>query len=240
MKINDKLLSLPPYLSTTWTHISAIHTKGNILAVTLIDGDTVNIPALKQDVIESIFHHHADFLEKDDNTLTYESRHFDDSQNLTLSSGLGPNSNFDASLRLAFGSMDGITPVMQHNPEQANAPELPPEILNKISSIAKILAADEVTLPKPEANCNCFHCQIARAFTSTESVTPSALIEERDVINEQDLQFQQWEIHQTDDKLFTVTNKLDALEKYNVFLGQPVGCTCGKQGCEHILAVLKS
>ena len=42
------------------------------------------------------------------------------------------------------------------------------------------------------------------------------------------------------DKLFTVINKLDQQEKYNVFLGEPVGCTCGKQGCEHMLAVLKS
>ena len=48
------------------------------------------------------------------------------------------------------------------------------------------------------------------------------------------------EITQTGDKLFTVVNKLDPQENYHVYLGHPVGCTCGKQGCEHILVVLKS
>ena len=68
---------------------------------------------------------------------------------------------------------------------------------------------------------------------------PPALTQEEEV-TDRDLSFQQWAIEQTGDKLFCVTNKLDRLEKYNVFLGDPVGCTCGIQGCEHILAVLKS
>ena len=44
---------------------------------------------------------------------------------------------------------------------------------------------------------------------------------------------------QTDEKMFTVTNRLDKNEKFNVYLGKPIGCTCGKEGCEHILAVLR-
>ena len=40
--------------------------------------------------------------------------------------------------------------------------------------------------------------------------------------------------------LIVVTNPLDANEHYNVFLGDPIGCTCGQKNCEHIRAVLNS
>ena len=55
-----------------------------------------------------------------------------------------------------------------------------------------------------------------------------------------ELSFQEWDIVQTGKDLFHVSSRLDPNEQYNVFLGNPVGCTCGKAGCEHILAVLKS
>jgi hypothetical protein len=35
-------------------------------------------------------------------------------------------------------------------------------------------------------------------------------------------------------------NPLDHKEHYNVFLGDPIGCSCGNNNCEHIQAVLKS
>ncbi len=234
MKINDKILSIPPYISTSWTFISAIHMKGSLLAVTLIDGDTIHIPGLKQEVIEAVFRFHADFLEKNlmhDDPLLHAP-----STNITGIAGF--NITPDASLRLAFGSLDGINNMMQHNPEQANAPELPQELLQKITAITKILAPDEAILPKAEPHCNCFHCQVARALSTIE-LRPAA-IEEKETVKDDELQFQQWEIRPMNDKLFTVINKLDQQEKYNVFLGEPVGCTCGKQGCEHMLAVLKS
>jgi hypothetical protein len=142
----------------------------------------------------------------------------------------------EPSIRFAFGtSLDGLGGMMQHNPNQANAPDLPPEILQKIGAISKILSpSDEVDLPKAETGCNCFYCQIARALNPATSV-----LEEPEVTAEE-LNFQQWTITQTGDKLYMVVNRLDDHEKYNVYLGQPIGCTCGKEGCEHILAVLKS
>jgi len=234
MKVNDKILSLPPYISTTWSHIAAIHLKGNVLAITLTDGDTVNIPNLPQDAIQSIFSHHTVYLEKEGQNPMLPAR----------PSGLPSDlfSSHDASFRVAFGSIDGVnsinTMMMQHSPEQSNAPDLPPEILNKITAIAKIIASDDsMVMPQPEPNCNCFHCQITRAFLATSS---KQIIEEAQVVKDDELQFQQWDIQQTNDKQFTVTNRLDTLEKYNVYLGEPVGCTCGKQGCEHVIAVLKS
>ena len=57
-------------------------------------------------------------------------------------------------------------------------------------------------------------------------------------MNEEDLKFRNWEIEQTADKLYIVTNPFDKNEHYSVFLGDPLGCTCGEKNCEHIRAVL--
>jgi len=148
--------------------------------------------------------------------------------------------------KFGMGSIDGFGGVLQHNPEHANAPHMPSEILNKITSIAKIVAPEEaMEVPQPEPHCNCPHCQIARAINEGmgNTVRPFSIEETQMVeesVTEQDLSFQQWSIEHLGDQLFTVVNKLDSLEKYNVYLGSPVGCTCGKEGCEHILAVLHS
>ena len=144
-------------------------------------------------------------------------------------------------------NMETFGSSLLHNSAQANMPNLPEEVLNKIAAIAKIIAPGDIqNMPKPEPHCNCPHCQIARAIHSQSpeeivEATPSILVQkEEEVISEQELTFQQWEITQTDNKLYSVANRLDLLEKYNVYLGEPVGCTCGISGCEHILAVLKS
>ncbi|MGH2612567.1 MAG: hypothetical protein ACRDFB_05905, partial [Rhabdochlamydiaceae bacterium] len=59
-------------------------------------------------------------------------------------------------------------------------------------------------------------------------------------VSDEDLKFRTWDIKQENDKLYSVTNPLDKKEHYNVFLGKPLGCTCGNKNCEHIQAVLKS
>lgn len=228
IKITDKILSIPPYISTSWSRIAALHMKGEVLAITLVDGDTLHLPHLTSETINLVFQHHAVYLEKEQST----------SANSDWSKLKGTMDQGEPAIRLAFGSpIDGLGSIMQHNPGQTNAPDLPPEILQKIGAIAKIIGpSEELLLPKAEPSCNCFHCQIARALNPTAL---SPMSEEAEV-SDDDLIFQQWTITQTGDKLFSVVNRLDEHEKYNVYLGQPVGCTCGKQGCEHILAVLKS
>lgn len=227
MKITEKVLSIPPYLSTSWSRIMALHVKANILTITLSDGETVNIPNLDSATLDAIFQHHALYLEKET------------SQQEKSSKFQGAADPEEPSIRLAFGApLEGLGSVMQHNPNQANSPDIPPEVLNKIGAIARIIASteDQLSIPKAEPNCNCFHCQIARALKPDSSVKE----QEEPVVTSEELQFQQWTIIQAGDKLFTVVNRLDDHEKYQVFLGEPVGCTCGKVGCEHILAVLKS
>jgi hypothetical protein len=229
IKITDKILSIPPYISTNWSRIAALHMKGGVLAITLVDGDTLHIPNLKPETVNLIFQHHAVYLEKEQSSSAGG-----DSSKIK-----GMMDEGEPTIRLAFGtSLDGLGGMMQHNPNQSDAPDLPPEILQKISAIAKIIApTEELLLPKAEAACNCFHCQIARAINPDTDSAPHAIEHE---VTDEDLSFQQWSIEQTGDKLFSVVNRLDEHEKYNVYLGEPVGCTCGKQGCEHILAVLKS
>lgn len=228
IKITDKILSIPPYISTKWSRISALHMKGGVLAITLVNGETIHIPNLSQETIHLIFQQHAVSLEKEQ------------SSSLPPGPDVSKWKEFmeqeEPSIRLAFGtSMDGWGNMMQHNPTQADAPDLPAEILQKIGAIAKIITpADELLLPKAETGCNCFYCQIARVLNPVP--TSSNELE----VNAEELSFQQWTITQTGDQLYLVVNRLDEQEKYNVYLGQPIGCTCGKQGCEHILAVLKS
>ncbi len=229
IKITNKILSIPPYISTSWSRIAALHMKGDVLVITLVDGDTLHIPNLNTETVSLIFQHHTAYLETEQ--VPTSNPDFSNLKNV-IEQG-------EPSIRLAFGSsLEGLGNMMQHNPSQADSPDLPPEILQKIGAIAKIMEpSDELLLPKAEPHCNCFHCQIARALNP---VAPQAHAEEENEVKDDELQFQQWTITQTGEKLFSVVNRLDEHEKYNVYLGQPVGCTCGKQGCEHILAVLKS
>lgn len=239
IKVNEKILSIPPHISTSWSSIVALHMKGNVLVITLKDETIINIPSLTPETIELIFNYHAAYLERAyfDSSISQQIQFTKDESLNELIEQSG------STLRLGFGAGNGmnINNAMQHNPAQANAPDLPPEILQKISAISKILSPEETILPKAEPACNCFHCQIARAINPTQTATTSSIdLEQEEEIKEEELHFQQWNIAQTGEKLFAVTNRLDDREKYSVYLGQPIGCTCGKQGCEHIVAVLKT
>lgn len=229
MKVTPKILSIPPYISTTWANIQALYMRERDLVICLRESATITIPELPAQVLQVIFNAHAAFLE---NSATSQ----------------GPQSSpsgFEGLQTMHFNldNMESFSSALQHNPAQANMPSLPQEILSKIASIAKVIAGDELqNMPKPEPHCNCPHCQLARAIRGpdAEKEQESAPLNQEEVVNDQDLAFQQWDISKTGDQLYTVVNRLDMQEKYNVYLGNPVGCTCGHAGCEHILAVLKS
>jgi molybdopterin-guanine dinucleotide biosynthesis protein A len=230
IKITDKILSIAPYLSTCWSRIATLHMKGSVLVVSLNDGDVINIPNLPNESIEQIFTQHAAYFDNEKLKPIRNMINENSLQDLM-------NDEADSSFRLAFGSIDGLSTALQHNSSQSDAPNLPHEMLEKISAIAKIMGtSEEISLPQAEPHCNCFHCQIARTL-NPESHSP---IEQVEDISDDELQFQDWKISQIGDQLFSVTNRLNEHEKYNVYLGTPIGCTCGQQGCEHILAVLKS
>lgn len=231
IKISKKFLSISPYLSTRWSQVVTLQVKEEGLLICLLDGKNILIPKLKPETLELLFHYHALSMEDSTSPPTTEK--------LEIPT---PKPVFQTpSIQFALGNMDNISSVMQHNPEQANAPDLPPEVLEKITAIAKIVAfPDEALLPVAQEGCNCFHCQIARAINPQKNSSKENTVEPEEEVSDEDLLFNQWDITQTGENLFCVTNRLDHEEKYSVYLGHPIGCTCGKEGCEHILAVLKS
>lgn len=221
MKITNKILSLPPYISTAWKNIFSLQVESRegdyTLLVELATGSRTFIPHLDRAAIDKIFACHAEYLEEE--------------------SGQKKLSSFAFPLPLNLPGLEGLTGVLQHNPQQADSPELPPELLEKVSQMAKSMGIEDGSLlSKPEPHCNCPHCQIMRAL-SNEKGGEQATEEE---VSDEDLKFRIWDIAQSTDKLYIVTNPLDNKEHYNVFLGEPLGCTCGQKNCEHIQAVLKS
>lgn len=253
MKITSTILHIPPHLSTSWVQVRALYLKGTDLVVSLMNGDTIAVPGLTAETRDTIFSSYAAFLEGQQQkqapnppTRPLPFQIFQANQN--PQAGTPPFINPEGGPMIRFGleSMESLTSALQHNMAQANMPDLPKEILTKIAEVAKVVAPDDIqNMPKPEPHCNCTHCQIARAIHNLadgKHIEPiSASVENKEEeVSEKDLSFQQWEIVQTAEKLYTVSNRLDPKEHYNVYLGEPVGCTCGKPGCEHILAVLKS
>jgi hypothetical protein len=246
MKINNKFFSFPPYISTQWNNVKTLHMKGSSLVVSLMDGNVVDIPGLETTTLDSIFDVHATVMEQQDPN----DNHPDITQNTATPPFsqlmLTPitDTRIDIPFHLGGETFEELGSVLQHNAAHSNTPDLPQEILHKIVAITKIVAPeDTITLPQPQEHCNCIHCQIAKAMQDavphkTIQATPSSSEEEK--VSDQELQFQQWDITQSGNQMFTVVNRLDTKEQYSVYLGHPVGCTCGKQGCEHIVAVLKS
>ena len=219
MFITPQILSIPPHLSTTWKNIVSLHaipsqTEVNSfnLVVILSNRMRVIVPKLTQADISKVFEAHARFT----------------SPTPALSLPLSDNTN----------PLPPFASSMQHNSSEADAPELPKEILGKIGGIAKVLGMNDLSeLPKPEPHCNCPFCQIMKAFHSPEAETLPLIDQE---VSEEDLAFRTWDIKQTAEKLYTVSNPIDESEHYSVYLGEPLGCTCGQKNCEHIHAVLKT
>lgn len=231
MKIDLKILSLPPYISTAWSNVSSLHVENietdPILVVTLTNGSRIDIPRLNHKLLEEIFLAHL--------------RHIELGQ-IKSKNPIALPEPADGALPFKIGieGIDGLGSVLQHNPDQANAPDLPGEILKKIAAISKAVTGDSnVSIPKPEPHCNCLYCQVARAIGNGVAAE-EASVKKEEPVSDEDLKFREWDIKQTADKLYTVINPLDQNEHYFVHLGEPLGCSCGEKNCEHLRAVLSS
>ncbi len=227
MKISPRVLSVPPYLSTAWNNISSLHVKEEAgafrLVVILKDGPVVEIPALRSQEIHEIFDAHARYSEAEENPTETQPPKIEEALSFTLPFKDGK------ALPESFAS------AAQHNPEQADFPPLPPTVLKKISAIAHAFGPEAIpNLPKGEPGCNCMYCQVMRAVHG-EDAEPA-----EEEVTAEDLKFRSWEVRQTADKLYIVTNPIDQNENYSVYLGEPIGCTCGSKNCEHVKAVLST
>ena len=231
IKMNDKVISIPPYVSTSWSNVQSLHVKeGGVLVFSLIDGTKVEIPALSEDIIQSIFDMHVKVSGGGNQVQNQIQK-----GNVTRG-----RAAINIPLGLDIEGMENLGSMMQHNPQNSNSPDLPPEVLRKVAGIANVIGDDEMGgVPQPEHGCNCFYCQVVRAIHSGIGDLREDEIEEEEV-SDDELTFRDWEIKQLKDNLYEVINPLDPNEKYQVYLGEPLGCTCGNKNCEHIKAVLES
>jgi hypothetical protein len=231
MKITNQILSIPPYISTTWANVASLSLvngdeAGPLLLVELVHGGKVVVPGLEYDLIQNIFTAHEHAMESN-------------TKQPPQASPMGVN--FPTKL---FGDgLEKMGLMFQHNPEESDIPPLPSEILDKISNLIKGLGLSEsAAIPEPHEGCNCSFCQIARAFQN--ALHPNSKekqdSEVEEPVSEEDLKFCDWDINSKGDQLYDVTNRLDRSEQYQVYLGKPIGCTCGRADCEHIRAVLRS
>ncbi len=236
-KINQKILSLPPYISTSWKNINTLHIKEvenqKILVVVLNTGSKVEIPHLSKELLDEVFAIHEKYLEQETETSDTTAKQYEMGQNRTFTFPNGtPFQNGN------LGNIDQLGGFLHHNPEQSHAPNLPQDMIQKIEAVSKNLGIDfqQMNLPKAEPHCNCPYCQIARAIHSENQ--ESHEIEEE--ISDEDLKFRDWNIEQKGKELYEVTNPIDQNEHYQVYLGNPIGCTCGQKNCEHIRTVLNN
>ncbi len=243
IRITEKMLCIPPHLSTTWDNIRSLRiehdsaTAEPSLVIALSDGYRVRIYDLSEETIDNIFSMHLKALEtKTDGR--YEA-------------GKSPlhalNATTDPIFQLLqLGGLDfagkqrqeHLIFPMQHMPEHTRLPNLPPEILKKVAQVARLLHPEELkALPKFEPHCNCLHCQILRTIRHEHASKHVYLDEE---VHATDLQFRTWDVEQKSEHFYSVSNPLDVKECYDVFLGSPIGCSCGSKHCEHIKAVLNT
>jgi hypothetical protein len=238
MKINSKLLSIPPFISTSWKNIASLHIENQhptlVLVVTLVSGVRIEVPHLDPAVIEAIFATHTGVLEQEGVTQPKPKlpMNFPFANEQIIS--------MELPLKNSILSMESFGTLLQHNAEQADTPDLPPDVIDKIAQLAQTLGIEDPNaIPRPEPHCNCMRCQIARAMQkglSSDEEKP----ESEEIITDDDLKFRTWDVAQTGEKLYLVSNPIDQKEHYNVFLGDPIGCTCGHDHCEHVRAVLNT
>jgi hypothetical protein len=246
MKINKKMISIPPYISTSWNYVDGLYMKGATLVITLFGGESVNVPGLKPEIIEAIFAAHAESMEQEVSQMS-EAK----AEHLMMGLPFGPSlfsqefpllGNGETAFQFGISSMDGMGSAMEHNPSQADAPDLPLEILQKIGAIVKIVAPEEmISGATAIQNCNCPHCQITRAIFDSPDEREMLTSDGGGECVAAPQAVHRFQIQQDSTDSFTVIDSEDATRKeHKVFLGSPVSCTCGEEGCKHVIAVLRS
>ena len=241
VKINDQLICIPPYISARWSQIAFIESQeGDVqghatLKLHLVDGKVISIPNLDQSIIDIAFHEHLLYLEASQTNKEDPLREDDKLgmlmnvlQQLTKNADIQifSSKNF---LPPLFAGENPIDAILQHTPEHKDYPDAPADVLEKMVSVIRSLVGNTSSaLLKPEPHCNCMYCPIGRVIHEEENMT----------VSEQDLTFRTWDIIQSGDKLYVVSDPLNPHEQFSVYLGPPIGCTCGEPNCEHLKAVL--
>ncbi|MBS0623886.1 MAG: hypothetical protein JSS62_04610 [Verrucomicrobia bacterium] len=242
-KINEKMICIPPYVSTSWDHVTFMQAEPNVaegldLVMHLDNGSQITIRDLDKALIDLAFSAHLKYLEA--KAEQQENKAKGPSGLLQQLLGLPAEQIEGVPFRLGLNGIPGLENIemaMQHDASQAKAADLPQELLEKVMQVTKMLTGGNLAgFPKPEPHCNCPHCQMSRAMHGL----PKEAAPTEELIEDKDLTFRDWDIKQIADNLYSVVNPLDQDEQYQVFIGQPIGCTCGHSHCEHLKAVLRS
>lgn len=249
MKINQRVLHIPPYISCKWSEIASIGVENiegkDLLHVQLLSGARATVPNLNQDEIDLIFKMHVHHLEE----VADEEERFKNVKEIPFFSNLFQAPPMDANVATSFGApisfhLDANDPsslFQGHNPQFSNSPPLPKEILDKITLIAKAIGGEMIKEVEPVELCNCFFCQIARALKNER-------IEERKPHVPKNLPKDllrggidpEWMVDEVGPNMFKVISREEPGMVYQVYLGHPIGCSCGSNRCQHIIAALKT
>lgn len=239
MKITSRLLSIPPYISTQWDQVSSLRVVDGKLVVSLKDGTTCTIPDLPQAVLDQIFTCHTEFSDT-------QNHQREELSGILEGIRSGFKDFFGMLGKLGATAMGSIGKALEHDPNNAHLPNLPPEMVEKVRLLLNVIPEEDIlAMPEAHPDCNCMYCQInrtlRRALAEKKGEVPDVIEGPgEEPVEEKELQFTEWIVEPMGDKLYKVINKLDSKEEYRVFLGDPIGCTCGKAHCEHVLAVLRS
>ncbi|WP_213318234.1 hypothetical protein [Chlamydiifrater volucris] len=238
VKVNEHIICIPPYISAKWNQIAFIEAKDSneslaTLHLHLTDGTVVEIPNLDKSVVDVVFNEHLRFLENSQARKEVEKK--EDEKVfplLSLIQQITKSTDVQILSAKSLLPLPGTYPlemILQHIPEHKDHSDAPTDVLEKMADLTKNLASNiPGTLPTPEPHCNCLHCQVGRFIEEENDST----------VSESDLSFRSWDIVQNGENMYVVTNPLNPKEQFSVYLGTPIGCTCGQTACEHIEAVL--
>jgi hypothetical protein len=240
MKITDRYLSIFPNLCVAWDQIISLqgsHIDGDKieLLVTVIPNQPIKLPILSIIAAEKIFEAYQGFQDKKDHVrikIRQIPLNFD--VNNSLGVQLPPllfqgQSNF-------LNAIEQLSTSLKHNPQMSDLPDLPSELLEKISHAFKDLqlaneAEENAPLMQPYPDCKCLHCQIARSLQNGQLNS-----EQHSPISHENL----WHVHAISKDEYFVSHTQNDGESHKVYLKPQVSCTCQQSGCAHIEAVLRS
>ena len=171
MKITSKILSIPPYLSTSWYDVDSLfQSDDGVLVVAMANGTQVRLENLSSEVVHTIFDAHERFLEEEAEREEDEDED-EDEEGLILGKGTRGEIEFSVHAPLMSDQFDerggdAMKIFMEHDPSRSLGPLLPEALLKRITSLAKMfLPQDMIPLDASHENCRCPFCQIVRALS---------------------------------------------------------------------------
>jgi hypothetical protein len=145
MIINKQILSIPPFISTSWKDVELLLSDGHsTLNIYLKNGTLVKISNLLKEDLDLIFKVHQDIL------LTKAQPH--------IPSLIDPT----------FLSFSGS--LLEHDPDLKDASPLPDEVKAKLKGLLEEMPKlDKIKFPEVHDDCNCPFCQIMTLLQEDES-----------------------------------------------------------------------